>query len=80
MTNKYLLKTIVLIVCLVGIGNLSQAQPMSSQAIDALVQRSMKTFDVPGIAVGIIKDGQVVDKLVGAQPKSNFVKKIEQHK
>ncbi|OQP59469.1 thiol reductase thioredoxin [Niastella vici] len=26
-----------------------------------------------------IKDGKVVDKLVGAQPKSNFVKKIEQH-
>ena len=26
-----------------------------------------------------IKGGKVVDKLVGAQPKSNFVKKIEQH-
>ncbi len=60
MTNKYLLKTIVVIVCLVGIGSLSQAQPPSGQAIDALVQRSMKTFDVPGIAVGIIKDGQVI--------------------
>ena len=27
-----------------------------------------------------VKGGQVVDKLVGAQPKANFVKKIEQHK
>ena len=26
-----------------------------------------------------VKNGQVVDKLVGAQPKSNFVKKIEAH-
>jgi thioredoxin 1 len=26
-----------------------------------------------------IKEGKVVDKLVGAQPKGNFVKKIEQH-
>ena len=26
-----------------------------------------------------IKNGQVVDKLVGAQPKGNFVKKIEAH-
>ncbi len=60
MTNKYLLKTIVLIVCLSGIANLSKAQPLNSQAIDALVQRSMKTFNVPGIAVGIIKDGQVI--------------------
>ena len=30
-------------------------------------------------AILFIKDGQVVDKLVGAQPKSNFVKKIETH-
>ena len=30
-------------------------------------------------AILFIKDGQVVDKLVGAQPKNNFVKKIESH-
>jgi thioredoxin 1 len=30
-------------------------------------------------AILFIKGGKVVDKLVGAQPKSNFVKKIEQH-
>ena len=30
-------------------------------------------------AILFIKNGQVVDKLVGAQPKVNFVKKIEQH-
>ena len=30
-------------------------------------------------AILFIKNGQVVDKLVGAQPKSNFIKKIEQH-
>ena len=30
-------------------------------------------------AILFIKGGQVVDKLVGAQPKSNFVKKIESH-
>jgi len=31
-------------------------------------------------AILFIKNGQVVDKLVGAQPKANFVKKIEAHK
>lgn len=31
-------------------------------------------------AILFIKNGQVVDKLVGAQPKSNFIKKIDQHK
>ena len=30
-------------------------------------------------AILFVKNGNVVDKLVGAQPKSNFVKKIEQH-
>jgi thioredoxin 1 len=28
-------------------------------------------------AILFLKNGEVVDKLVGAQPKSNFVKKIE---
>ncbi len=31
-------------------------------------------------AILFVKNGQVVDKLVCAQPKANFVKKIEQHK
>lgn len=31
-------------------------------------------------AIVFVKEGKVVDKLVGAQPKSNFVKKIEAHK
>jgi thioredoxin 1 len=30
-------------------------------------------------AILFFKNGQMVDKLVGAQPKGNFVKKIEQH-
>jgi thioredoxin len=31
-------------------------------------------------AILFVKGGKVVDKLVGAQPKSNFVKKLEAHK
>jgi thioredoxin 1 len=30
-------------------------------------------------AILFIKNGEVVDKIVGAQPKGNFVKKIEAH-
>lgn len=33
---------------------------MSTSEIDALVERSMKAFDVPGISVGVIKDGKIV--------------------
>lgn len=36
------------------------AQPLTSKAIDELTERSMKAFDVPGIAVAVIKDGKVI--------------------
>ncbi len=34
--------------------------PLGPQQIDALVERAMRTFSVPGAAVGIIQDGKVV--------------------
>src|SRR5690348_15263901 len=37
-----------------------EAQPLSGAAIDTLVERTLRTFDVPGIAVCVIKDGKVV--------------------
>lgn len=36
------------------------AQPITPAQIDNLVQRTIKTFDVPGIAVAIVKDGKVL--------------------
>jgi CubicO group peptidase (beta-lactamase class C family) len=36
------------------------AQPITSNEVDMLVERSMKTFHVPGIAVVIIKDDKVI--------------------
>jgi CubicO group peptidase (beta-lactamase class C family) len=36
------------------------AQPLSSVAIDSLVERTLRTFDVPGIAVCVVKDGKVI--------------------
>src|SRR5690606_6207572 len=36
------------------------SQALTETQIDALVERSMKAFDVPGISVGVIKDGKVV--------------------
>lgn len=38
----------------------SQAQPITSAEVDQLTERVLKTFDVPGIAVAIIKDGKVI--------------------
>ncbi len=33
---------------------------LSASSIDSLVTATMKAFDVPGIAVGIVKDGKLV--------------------
>ncbi|NMH26649.1 serine hydrolase [Flavobacterium silvaticum] len=33
---------------------------ISEQQIDAVTQNAMKTFNVPGIAVGVVKDGQLI--------------------
>jgi CubicO group peptidase (beta-lactamase class C family) len=38
----------------------ADAQPLSPAQIDALVERARQTFDVPGIAVAVVKDDQVV--------------------
>ena len=38
----------------------SHSQELSSKDIDNLVERSMKAFDVPGIAVAVVKDGKVI--------------------
>jgi len=38
----------------------AQSQPLSSTAIDSLVERTLRTFEVPGIAVCVIKDGKVI--------------------
>lgn len=36
------------------------AQQIAESKVDDLIQKTMETFNVPGIAVGIIKDGEVV--------------------
>lgn len=41
------------------VSSISAAQ-MTTPQVDELVERTLKTFEVPGIAVAIVKDGQVV--------------------
>lgn len=40
--------------------SICNSQPLTSQQIDALAERSLKAFNVPGIAVAVIKDGKVI--------------------
>ncbi len=53
-------KHLPLIFLLFLICGASQAQVITSQQVDALVERTLTTFDVPGIAVAIVKDGKVI--------------------
>lgn len=42
------------------VATISAAQPISKTQIDTLVERTLQTFEVPGIALAIVKDGQIV--------------------
>ncbi len=33
---------------------------ISEQKLDELIQNTIKTFDVPGMSVGVLKDGKVI--------------------
>lgn len=52
-------KPIFLLVAFLLSGIASHAQ-MAPADVDALVAKTLKTFDVPGIAVAIVKDGKIV--------------------
>lgn len=52
---------IALVVIVLGyLTSVSYAQVLNSSEIDSLVERSMKAFDVPGISVGVVKDGKLI--------------------
>lgn len=60
MKNNLLSKLFLIYLLFLGIS--ASAQGFSEKQLDSLVQKAMKTFDVPGIAVAILKDGEVVHR------------------
>jgi len=55
-----LFSTILSLIILLACISTGYSQPLNSKAIDLLAERSMKAFEVPGIAVAVIKDGKVI--------------------
>ncbi|MBS1489491.1 MAG: serine hydrolase [Bacteroidetes bacterium] len=55
------------------------AQPLSSHQIDDLAARSMKAFNVPGIAVAVIKDGKVIHAKGYGVRSLNTLQKVDEH-
>src|SRR5699024_4219049 len=48
---------------MIGLGSLPVfAQGLSPHQIDSVVEKTMKTFNVPGMAVSVIKDGEIVSE------------------
>ncbi|MEP7111610.1 MAG: serine hydrolase domain-containing protein [Ferruginibacter sp.] len=55
------------------------AQLISSAEIDTLAERVLKTFDVPGIAVAIVKDGKIVHAKGYGVRSLNTNQKVDEH-
>lgn len=51
-------KLVIIVVSILTFGTIS-AQ-ITEKEVDILVENTLKTFNVPGIAVGIVKDGKLV--------------------
>lgn len=59
--NKYqLMRLLTTTTVLFLVLNILKAQPLKTEQMDQLVARTMKAFDVPGIAVGIVENGKLV--------------------
>jgi len=50
----------ILVVLIFLFNGLLHSQPLTSKQIDSLVERSLKAFNVPGIAIAVIKDGKII--------------------
>ncbi|MEO7960892.1 MAG: serine hydrolase domain-containing protein, partial [Ginsengibacter sp.] len=57
---KKLCKSFLIYLFSLGTFFIASAQPISIRQIDSVVEKTLKTFDVPGIAVAVVKYGQVV--------------------
>lgn len=73
------INTLLLLVCAIVCINTASAQVMTADSIDRLVQRTLKTFDVPGIAIAIVKDGHVVYSKGYGYASLNTHKKVDEN-
>jgi len=73
------LKTISLSLLLILQSLLMYAQVITDAAIDSLVERTLTTFDVPGIAVAVVKDGKIVHAKGYGVRSLNTMQKVDAH-
>lgn len=71
--------THLLAVLLVVSASANAAAPITSAQIDALAERAMQAFDVPGIAVAVIKDDKVIHSKGYGVSSLRTGQKVDQH-
>lgn len=57
--KSYLLPTLAIFIAISSFTQTLCAQALNGSQIDSLVQKTMETFDVPGMAVAVLKDGKI---------------------
>jgi CubicO group peptidase (beta-lactamase class C family) len=67
MTRAYSLRAIVLTVWVLALGSLAQGQAAAPADLDTYAARVLKEFEVPGIAVAIVKDGVATTRGYGVR-------------
>lgn len=60
MVSFYRIKTKLVLAGLLLFGTSLQAQVLTSKQIDSVTEKTLTTFNVPGIAVAVIKDGKII--------------------
>ena len=74
------IKIAVLLLSIYSINGLSvNAQVITSEEIDSLVEKTKQTFEVPGIAVAIVKDGTVIHSKGYGVRSLNSKKKVDEN-
>lgn len=68
--------TIIIYLCF---GISLYAQVISSAEIDTLVEKTLKTFDVPGIAVAVVKEGKIIHSKGYGVRSLNTKQKVDEH-
>lgn len=60
MKRRLLLFSFILTVSSLLLGSKAHAQVLSEKQIDSIAEKTLQTFNVPGIAVAVVKDGKIV--------------------
>jgi len=72
---RFKLSTIFLLFCAVHL----QAQVLTSKQIDSVVEKTLSTFNVPGIAISVIKDGKIIHLKGYGVSSIKTNKKVDEH-